>query len=214
MTQLRTLIFVGAIAPMFFAPTAPAQSLAEQDLTKQDNHEEIALYAKQKGISFQVAQRRLLLEDQGSDVADALEEEFSDRLAGLFWSKSPEEGLIVRLTGNSPVRDRLINLPAGQLSIHFVVGAPLTAVEARKRLEAALPKLAEAIPELMGAGVSEQDGAVHLLIKGEEAEREAYEKAIPGIQNLLGMPVKFKISRCFTGFRETSPPLPGCPGGG
>jgi hypothetical protein len=209
MTQHRAVLFLSAMAFLFITPTASAQSLAEQD-----NREEIAIYAKEKGIPFQIAQRRLALEEQGSDIATALEAEFSDRLAGLFWSKSPHEGLIVRLTGTSPVADRLIHLPAGQLSIHFVVGAALTVAESRERLEAALPKLAEAIPELMGAWVSEQDGAVHFQVKGEEAERDAYEKASPGIQELLGMPVKFEISRCFFGFNERSPPLPGCPAGG
>lgn len=154
---------------------------------------EIDAYARERKVSPEAARLALARQDLAQRDVVLLNAEFAERLAGLFWVHSPRLQIVVRLTGDTPVADRVITTQAGEVPVRFVTGATATAEHLSQRLTAMMPALSLALPGLSGSWVDATTGTIVLDITVSEASRAAYRSERGEIERLLGYPVQFRF---------------------
>lgn len=154
----------------------------------------VKTYAREAGIGLEEARLALAREELAASRISELRTEFADRLAGLFWARSPTQRIVVRLTGNRQVADRNIQTDAGVVPVTFVTGAAFTAAALEASLQAAGPKLRKAIPELSGAWVDETTGTIVLDVAAPEASTRSFDAERGAIEKAMGFPVEFRFS--------------------
>ncbi len=154
---------------------------------------EIDAYARERKISPEAARLALARQDLAQRDIALLNAEFAGRLAGLFWVHSPRLQIVVRLTGDTPVTDRVITTQAGDVPVRFVTGAAATVEHLPQRLAAMGPALSQALPDLSGGWVDATTGSIVLDITGPAASRAAYGSERGEIERLVGYPVEFRF---------------------
>jgi hypothetical protein len=171
----------------------PAVSLAQQELEIDDVA--ASSYATENGVSMDEAKKRLKVqaEIQEEDVL-GLRREFDTRLAGLYLDHQPDQHMVVRLVGSSPVSPRVIRTSQGDLRVVFHVDQKHTHAELQNTVSEFITELSS-IPGIQGIGVDERTGEIVLDIAAPESEEAAYEKRKDQLEQVLGAPIRFQISR-------------------
>jgi len=157
----------------------------------------VELYVKLTGAPPSVAANEMAKQQLAHPGIESLRKEFAGRLAGVYWENYPHQAIHVRLTGKEAVAPRVLKTDAGVVPVVFVSGAS-EGLEAQKaRLMRALPMLSSMIPGLMGAGVDERTGIVQLDVISAESDAFAYDEEKESIEKLLGMKVRFSLSKAY-----------------
>lgn len=154
----------------------------------------VTTYAREAGMGLEEARLALAREELAVPHISALKSEFADRLAGLFWARSPAQHIVVRLTGDGYVANREIKTEAGVVPVRFVTGAAATTVQLTARLQAAMPVLQELIPEISGAWVDETTGRIVLTVAAPQTSKHVYDAERATIEAVVGLPVEFRFS--------------------
>lgn len=176
--------------------------------------DDAAGYAKQHAVPLAEAERRLRLETRSGDVASLLGNEFKDRLAGMFVEHRPTYRIVVRLTGSSPVKPRLIRIGNDGVPVVFMTGASATRQQLADIAQENTRLLQASIPDLQGIGIDETTGEIVLTVYAPGRESKAYTPEIKMLTSLLGNPMRIHALRA----REqkhpaTTSPCPGLTAG-
>jgi hypothetical protein len=150
--------------------------------------------ARGSGISEAEAVRRLRLQEVSAPHVSKLRREFEDRLAGLYRESEGDYRLVVRLKGSATEPDRWIGSGRDRMRIQFISGAPATLAETLEKVAASMPAIGAQLPGLMGTGVDERTGEVLLNVYAVGEDVESARAAEPGLERLLGHPVRIEFS--------------------
>lgn len=194
---MKSRLLVAAI--LIAASAASAASFAEELATRSsyldgvNAADQIAIdeYRSRTGASVEEARLSLAVEELGDVVVEELRRDYEDRFSGLYWTDFPNQGITVRLTGLSPVRDRVFSTDAGPILVRFQTGAQLTLKELSDRLQKAMPMLKKTIPSLQGAWIDEIEGNVVLEVMTNSADRQVFESEQNKLEEALGFSVRY-----------------------
>jgi|SRR5579884_2663437 len=147
-------------------------------------------YAAQFGVTASEALSRLRAQQASVPVTDAIAREFADRLAGISITNSPAYEIVVLLTGDTPVPNRI----AAGVPIVFRIGARATHAEALAALRRHLIDLRNDLPTARGAGYDQRTGEVVLLVTKEDAARLGIEAIRARAEQVGGVPVRVVVN--------------------
>ncbi len=171
----------------------PMTSLAQS----QPEMEEIAAssYAKENDVSIEEATKRLKIQLAMNDVDMlGLRSEFEPRFAGMFLAHKPDQHMVVRLVGSSPVAPRVIKTSEGDLRVVFRVDQKHTHAELEKIISGFNAELSS-IPGIQGMYIDDRTGEIVLRVAAPDEEKAVYENKKKQLENALGAPIRFDVSR-------------------
>lgn len=163
----------------------------------QSETEDIAItgYAEENGVSITEARKRLLIQAAiGDEDKLRLRSEFESRFAGMFLAHKPDQHMVVRLVGSSPVLPRVIKTSEGDLRVVFRVDQKHTYAELKKIVSEFKAELSS-IPGIQGIGVDQRTGEIVLDIAAPDKEKAVYENKKNQLEKALGAPIRFDVSR-------------------
>jgi hypothetical protein len=144
--------------------------------------------AKSLEVTPAEAARRLRAQAALGDHLARLRDVHRDRLAGIYYQNHPDFRVVVRLEGDQPVGEHVLNRsPVDGVPIEFRTGAEMSLDElqsARDRHADAL----RAIPGLQGYGVDERTGTIALGVYAPGREGEV-GGMIADLQQRLQVPL-------------------------
>jgi hypothetical protein len=152
--------------------------------------EDAAQYAGEFGVSLDEALRRLKAQQDSVAVTDSIAREFVPRLAGISIEHGPEYRIVVLLTGDQPVPDRM----SDGVPIVFRTGAKATHAEAVAAMRKHLIDLRSDLPNARGAGYDQRTGEVVLLVTAEDAQKFGVEAIRSRAEQVSGIPVRVVIN--------------------
>jgi len=135
--------------------------------------------------------RRLTAQQASVAATDAIAQEFASRLAGISIQHSPDYRIIVLLTGDEPVADRMI---AG-VPIVFRTGAKATRAQAIAALRKHLIDLRSEMPGERGAGYDQRTGEIVLLVTSQDAQQFGIDAIRERAEQLSGVPVRVLVNQ-------------------
>ena len=176
-----------AVLMMTFAVAAQAQPVQTPAEALADD---AAQYAAQFRVTVDEANRRLKAQQATVAATDAIAREFADRLAGISIEHAPEFRIIVLLTGNEPIADRI----ADGVPIVFRTGAKATHAQALLALRRHLIELRADLPNARGAGYDQRTGEVVLLVTPEDASRLGIDAIRTRAEQVGGVPIRVVVN--------------------
>ncbi len=182
------------LAPLLlaFASVATAQVVETRD---QALAEDSLQYAAQFRVTPGEALRRLKAQQDSVTVTDSITREFANRLAGLSIENSPEQRIVVLLTGPDPVSDRT----AAGIPVIFRTGAKATRAEAVAAMRRHLIDFRSELPGASGAGYDQRTGEVVLLVSPADANRIGVDTIRARAEQIGEVPVRVVMNE----LRET-----------
>lgn len=136
------------------------------------------------------ALRRLRAQQATVAATDAIEQEFAERLAGIAIEHAPSYRIVVLLTGNQPVADRM----AGGVPVIFRTGAVATHAKAVEALRRHLIDFRSDLPNARGAGYDQRTGEVVLLVTRADADKFGLDAIRLRAEQVGGVPVRVAIN--------------------
>ena len=176
-----------ALLSLLFGTAAAAEAVQIQ---AQSLAEDAVQYAARFGVTPDEALRRLRAQQATSATTDAIAEEFADRIAGISIENRPDYRIVVLLTGDQPVANRV---DAG-VPIVFQTGAKATRAQALTALRKHLIDLRTDLPNSRGAGYDQRTGEVVLLVTSADAARFGADAIRLRAEQVSGVPVRIVIN--------------------
>ena len=169
-----------------------AESLEAQPVQTQTEAlaEDSVQYAAQFGVPPDEALRRLRAQQATVSATDGIAREFADRLAGISIEHRPEYRIVVLLTGDQPVADRV----ADKVPIVFRSGAKATHAEALAAMRKHLIDFRADLPNARGAGYDQRTGEVALLVTRADADRFGIDAIKARAEQVGGVPVRIVVN--------------------
>jgi streptogrisin C len=152
--------------------------------------EDAVQYAAQFGVTLDEAVRRLKAQQASVAATDAIAREFADRLAGIAIEHSPAYRIIVLLTGDAPVANRV----AEGIPVVFRTGAKATHAQAVDAMHKHLIDLRSDLPNARGAGFDQRTGEVVLLVTRADADRYGLAAIRSRAEQVSGVPVRVIVN--------------------
>jgi hypothetical protein len=152
--------------------------------------EDAAQYAAQFGVPIEEAERRLAAQQASVAATDAIAREFADRLAGISIEHRPEYRIVVLLTGDEAVAERV----AAGVPIVFRTEAKATHAQAVAALRRHLIDFRTDLPNARGAGYDQRTGEVVLLVASADVQRYGAEAIRQRAEQVSGVPVRIVIN--------------------
>ena len=149
-----------------------------------------ASYARDVRIDEGEAARRLTLREQADQQLTALRSRFESRYAGAYIDNGANYGLVMRLTGDAPVPDEALALPAGRFPVRYEVGAAASLATLVAAIQAKLGALKLALPGLQGVGTDERSGQIVATVHATGIEATALKGREAELTALVGHPVR------------------------
>ncbi|MFN3726540.1 MAG: hypothetical protein ACK4SZ_09560 [Allosphingosinicella sp.] len=183
---LAAFIAAPAAAQDLAAPRVqtPAEALA-QDSTA---------YANLFGVAPDEALRRLRAQELSVAPLDRLLRRHRDRIAGVSVQHDSDYRIVVRLTGERPVRDSLLRIGGIDVSVRFITGAAAT----REQVVAAMRRHREAIvaatPGNEGMGFDPRTGELVVLGNPARFPPELVAETDARLEALTGVPVRLGLA--------------------
>lgn len=140
---------------------------------------------------------KLLRVQYGGDaLVRELRETYASRLAGLFWDQKEGEHsrLVLRLTGDEPVEDRMLEVCGAPLTVAVVTGQTHTREELQKLHVDNLNWLRGKFPGLQGTYADERSGEIVLEIYQPEAEGVDVEALTQDAESRLDAPLRVEMT--------------------
>lgn len=195
----------GVLLALFLsAPTAAAQAPTPPDRPEADSprvvtadealRQEAGAYARVHGVGEQEALRRMRIEERMAEVVDRLQEQHRGRLAGIYLQHEPQFRLVVRLTGDGPVRPEVAQLAGSELPVAFEHGAAATREQILERMKSNVPLFRSTFPDLQGVEVDEATGEIVLTVHASGAAREQARAKLPAIAGEVGPPLRLRFT--------------------
>ena len=178
---------------LLIAVPASAQPVQTQEQALADD---AIQYAAQFGVTPNEGLRRLAAQQASVAATDAIRAEFADRLAGISIEHSPGYRVIVLLTGDNAVADRIV---AG-VPIVFRTAAKATREQAVAAMRKHLIDFRADLPNARGAGYDQRTGEVVLLVTPADADKYGTEAIKARAEQIGGVPVRVVVNE----LRETN----------
>jgi len=176
------------------AVSVKAQTAQEVERVKQEAlNRDAEFISRHSGLPYEDVQRQLRLQISRGNLVANLEEEFKDRLAGIYAEHYPVDRIVVRLVENIPVESRKLQFDSDSLVVDFIVAQAYTKAELRDVVEKNSAKLKRYFHGLQGIGVDERTGEVVLDISASERETENMKEMHTIAQNILKIPVRINM---------------------
>ena len=177
-------------APPLVASPAPLPQAAADAIT-QDAEE----YARLYQVPLAEARARLVAQEETVPVTDGLATEFAARLAGIAIEHRPAYRIVVLLTGDAAVPDRVVAAGGMTIAITFRIGARAT----REQLELALAShqaaLAAAVTHPPGMGIDLAAGELVVVVNPSDVDREGADALAARLSAIAGVPVRVRTDR-------------------
>ena len=174
----------------FITTSAAAQPAPHVQTPAESLAEDAAQYAAHYHVAAGEALRRVTAQQASVAATDAIAAEFAARLAGISIEHAPDYRIIVLLTGEEPVADRVV---AG-VPVVFRAGAKATHAEAITALRRHLIDLRQELPGERGAGYDQRTGEVVLLVRNADTQRFGVEAIRARAEQVGGVPVRVVIN--------------------
>ena len=162
----------------------PAEALAQ----------DAATYADLIGIAPSEALSRLRAQELSVAPLDRLLSRHRDRIAGIAIEHRPAYRIVVRLTGEQPVRDTALRVGGMGVPIHFAPGAGAT----REQVVAAMRRHRDAIvaatPGNEGMGFDPRTGELVVLGNPNRFPPELVAETDARLEALTGVPVRLGLA--------------------
>jgi streptogrisin C len=152
--------------------------------------EDAVQYAARFGVAPEEALRQLRAQQASVAATDRIRSEFAARLAGISIEHKPEYRIVVLLTGNEAVLDRLYS----GVPIVFKTGAKATRDQAIAAMRAHLIDLRSELPGERGVGYDQHTGEVVLLVRNADVQNFGLEAIRARAEQLSGVPVRVMIN--------------------
>jgi hypothetical protein len=176
-----------ALLSFSFATVAAAQPVQTQAEALADD---AIQYAAQFGVTPDEAVRRLRAQQDSVGAIEALRPEFANRLAGISIEHLPDYRIVVLLTGDEPVADRV----SAGVPIIFRTGAKATHAQAVTAMRKHLIDLRADLPNARGAGYDQRTGEVVLLVTSADARRFGTSAIRARAERVGGVPVRVVVN--------------------
>jgi len=152
--------------------------------------------SKSTGQAHALVFQQLKMEDsiREKHLGSRLREEFKDRLTGISVEHAMGSSLVVRLKGDAPVEDRILDMDGARLVIKFLIGYPHTLKELEEAQNTNYRSLLSAFPNFNGSYIDETTGKIVLNLYDQENDTDNSAAAKKTAQEILGVPVRVKIS--------------------
>jgi len=188
----KIFAFSASIALGFgLAVSAKAQDAQEVERVKQEAlNQQAEFIARHSGLPYEDVQRQLRLQISRGNLVANLEEEFKDRLAGIYAEHYPVDRIVVRLTGDEPVASRKLQFGNDPLTVDFIIAQPYGKLELQNAILNNRDALKNAFPNLQGSGSDERTGEVVLDISTSSRHPEIIEKMHSTAQEIMKVPVR------------------------
>jgi hypothetical protein len=176
-------------APVPSAPAiAPPSPLVQPVQTPVEAlGEDAGEYARRYRVPIGDAYRRLAAQQASLAETDALQAQYRDRLAGLWFEHDPFR-ILVLLTGDAPEAERAIRAGGISIPIVFRTGAAATREQIVAAIKAHQAEIRAALPRPPAMGVDPRSGALVVMTYGAlPADAEAMTARFAG---LTGVPVR------------------------
>ena len=182
-----------AAPPSLPSPTAilsPARQSAS-DAIAQDAGE----YARMYGVSLAEARARLVAQEETVRFTDAIAIELSDRLAGIAIEHRPTYRIVILLTGDEAVADRVVSAGGMAVPITFRTGARATKAQLELALASHQAALAAAVAHPPGMGIDLSTGELVVIVNPRDADREGVAALTARLSGIAGVPVRARVDR-------------------
>ncbi|QPQ56322.1 hypothetical protein IC614_09260 [Allosphingosinicella flava] len=148
-------------------------------------------YAARYGVSHAEALQRLRAQEDSVATTDRIREEYRGRFAGMALEHRPAFRIVVLLTGEEAVPDRLIKAAGTDVPVLFRTGAAATqeqVVASIRRDQAAIRAMLRNPP---GLGHDPRTGALVVAVSGADADDYRAAGMQARLEALTGVPVRF-----------------------
>jgi hypothetical protein len=153
--------------------------------------EDAVQYAGRFRVSPEDALYRLKAQQASVAETNAIGHEFADRLAGISIEHAPQYRIVVLLTGNEPVADRI----AAGVPVVFRTGAKATRAQAVAAMRRHLIDFRSELPGARGAGYDQRTGEVVLLVTPADASRLGLDAIRARAEEVSGVPVRVLVNQ-------------------
>jgi len=187
----RGILSLLAIAVIGVATADEKQQIFLEELSRQ-----AGFVAKSTGQTHALVFQQLKMEDaiRERHLGSRLREEFKDRLTGISVEHAMGSSLVVRLKGDAPVEDRILDMDGARLVIKFLTGYSHTLKELKEVQNTNYRSLLSAFPNFNGSYIDETTGEIVLILYDQESDVYKSAVAKKTAQEILGVPVRVKIS--------------------
>ena len=178
-----------AVSALLAAPAAAQSVESKEQALAQDS----ALYAARYAVPADEALRRLRAQQSSAEATDRIRAEFADRLAGITIQHVPDFRIVVLLTGDAPVAERILDTDGGPIPVTFRTGAKATRQQIVTAIVRFGPAIRTTIPDLRGMGLDQRSGSLVLLVTHRAADRLGIDRIAADSERLTGVPVSVRL---------------------
>jgi streptogrisin C len=188
----RRLIAWMTLCAALLASPATAQPVVQtpDEALAQD----AAAYAAHFAVPLDEGQRRLRAQLASAATTDRIRTEFSDRLAGISLQHKPYFGIMVLLTGDTPVPDRTIDAGGIQIPVTFRTGARATRAQIVTAIVRSGPAIRAKFPQLRGLGLDQRSGELVVLVSKTLADRIGTDVIAARLRTVTDVPVSIRFA--------------------
>ena len=144
-------------------------------------------------ISPAEATRQLVLQQASIPVTDALATRFAGRFAGVSIDHSPAFRIVVRLTGDEPVKDEQLDLTGERAKIVYAIGARASHVELVQAITSYQAAIRATLIGPPGLGVDQRTGEVVAIVSPRDVAREGAAALRTRLVALTHVPVRLRV---------------------
>ena len=193
---LLAVAIVAGVAPAVsaqpIATLSPPPPVLPQDQRRSDAEalaDDARIYAQRYGVGLEEAMARLRAQEASVVETDAIAEAYRDRLAGISIEHMPVYRIVVLLTGDEPVPDRMIAAGGIDVPIVFRAGAPASRRAVLDAIAMHQADIRAALVDPPGMGVDQRSGRLLLAVGAADADGEGLPAIEARIGVLAGVPV-------------------------
>lgn len=177
------------------APLVPDKAVLAQPLVQTGIEalaEDGADYARRYGVPLGQAIRELQAQQDSVAATDAIQQEYRDRLAGLYLARDGGLHIVVLLAGDEPVADRVIVAGGMNLPLTFRTGAPATRESILAAILAHQADIRAALRNPPGMGVDPRTGTLIVLTKPSASDEDGPDALAARLSGIAGVPVQLR----------------------
>ena len=162
----------------------PAEALAQ----------DAAAYADLFDVPPSEALRRLRAQELSVAPLERLLRRHRGRIAGIAVEHVPDYRIVVRLTGDRPVRDTALRVGGIEVPVHFVTGAQATRAQVVVAMRRHRDAIVAAAPGNEGMGFDPRTGELVVLGNPARFPPERVAQTDARLEALTGVPVRLGLA--------------------
>ena len=173
--------------PAFTPTPTPIRSTAEAMA------DDAVATAARLDLPIDVASRQLAVQQASVTATTALADLYADRLAGVSIVHRPDLGIVVLLTGDTPIADTVIDAAGSRVPVTFRVGAKARLTDLIQAITVYQSAIRASLISPPGLGVDQRTGELVAVVSGRDVAREGYDGLRDRLAALTHMPVRLRV---------------------